>query len=77
MQNVTGVLPAGVGKLLLALVHGFLGVTGQIYHRHDRKEPFLAVTPGILPGEHAVLLCFQSLKFSFHMLHMGFSSAQL
>lgn len=70
MQNVTGVLLGGVGKLLFALVHGFLGVTGQIYHRHDRKEPFLAGTPGILPGEHTVLVVF--LKF-----YIQFSYAKL
>lgn len=65
MQNVTGVLPGGAGKLLLALVHCFLGVSGQICHRHERKEPFLAGTPRILPGELAVLSCFESFKPSF------------
>lgn len=58
MQNGSGALPAGQGTYCLLWFMGFLGISGQIYHRHDKKRPFLAATPGVLPREHTVLSCF-------------------
>lgn len=52
MQNITGVFLGGLGKLLLALVHGFLSITGQIYPQHDRKEP--GSPYGLLTGKRKV-----------------------